>query len=53
MAHILTAPVFVIQHLFDEAQITVDNVGTPVRREQWQYIHDVGRDMRLTLRNVS
>ena len=49
----MTAVVFVIQHLFDEAQITADNVGAPVHRDQWQYIHNIGLDMRNTLANVS
>ncbi len=47
------APVFVVQYLFDEAQITADNVGPPVKKKQWQYIHDLGQDMKQTLRNVS
>ena len=50
---LVTAPVFVVQHLFDEAQITADNVGPPVKKEQWQYIHNMGEDMKLTLMNVS
>ena len=49
----IAAPVFVIQHLFDEAQITVDNVGPPIKKEQWQYIHNMGKDIANTLRNVS
>nr|ANS60427.1 notum [Platynereis dumerilii] len=49
----LKTPIFVIQHLFDEAQITADNVGPPVRKEQWQYIHNMGQDMKRTLFNVS
>jgi len=47
------AVVFVVQNLFDEAQITADNVGPPMRRDQWQYIHDLGLDMKHTLSNVS
>ena len=49
----VTAVVFVIQHLFDEAQITADNVGAPVHRDQWHYIHNLGLDMKNTLSNVS
>ena len=45
---------FVIQHLFDEAQLIADNAkGTPLSLEQWNYIHNVGRDLRRTLSNVS
>jgi hypothetical protein len=50
---IFAAPVFVVQHLFDEAQITVNNVGPPVKKSQWQYIHRIGQDMKTTLSNVS
>ena len=49
---IVLAPVFVVQHLFDEAQIAADNVGTPTKKEQWTYIHHLGHDMRHTLLNV-
>ena len=47
------AVVFVVQHLFDEAQITADNVGAPIHRDQWRYIHNLGLDMKNTLSNVS
>ncbi|KAK2141445.1 hypothetical protein LSH36_1096g00010 [Paralvinella palmiformis] len=49
----LKTPVFVVQHLFDEAQITADNVGPPIKKEQWQYIHNIGKDMKQTMMNVS
>ncbi|XP_074662376.1 palmitoleoyl-protein carboxylesterase notum1-like [Tubulanus polymorphus] len=49
----LQTPVFVIQHLFDEAQITADNVGPPVHPNQWQYIHKVGDQTKKSLHNVS
>ena len=47
------AIVFVVQHLFDEAQIVADNVGPPVTREQWQYLYRLGLDVRNSLSNVS
>lgn len=49
-------PVFVVQWLFDEAQLTVDNVhltGQPVQESQWLYIQNVGRELRHTLKDVS
>eukprot|EP00058_Branchiostoma_floridae_P013695 XP_002599183.1 hypothetical protein BRAFLDRAFT_275198 [Branchiostoma floridae] len=49
----LQAPLFVIQWLFDEAQMMVNNVGTPVDKEQWNYIHNLGVDLRKTLTNVT
>jgi len=53
MSVCVTAVVFIVQHLFDEAQITADNVGAPIHRDQWQYIHHLGLDMKNTLSNVS
>ncbi|EFN84998.1 Protein notum-like protein, partial [Harpegnathos saltator] len=49
----LTAPLFVFQWLFDEAQMSVDNVGSPVTKQQWDYIHKMGDSMRRTLTNVT
>lgn len=49
-------PVFVVQWLFDEAQLTVDNVhltGQPVQEGQWLYIQNVGRELRQTLKDVA
>lgn len=48
-------PVFVVQWLFDEAQLTVDNVhltGQPVQEGQWLYIQNLGRELRNTLKDV-
>ena len=39
---VLLGPVFVFQWQFDEAQMTVDNVGAPVTPQQWNYIHIQG-----------
>ena len=49
----LLAIVFIVQHLFDEAQIIADNVGPPVTRQQWQYLYRLGLDIRNSLSNVS
>jgi len=60
----VTAPLYVVQHLFDEAQILVDNVfeQTQVRSDtsaalvapaQWQYLYNLGQEVRRTLKNVS
>jgi hypothetical protein len=50
---LLTAPLFIFQWLFDEAQMLADNVGPPMSKEQWDYIHAVGDDLRRTFTNVS
>ncbi|KAG8225569.1 hypothetical protein J437_LFUL002086 [Ladona fulva] len=49
----LKAPLFVFQWLFDEAQMTADNVGAPVTKEQWDYIHQTGDNLRKTFENVT
>lgn len=48
-------PVFVIQWLFDEAQLTVDNIhltGQPLHEAQWRYIQNLGQELRSTLRDI-
>ena len=50
-----TGPVFVVQWLFDEAQLTVDNIhltGQPVQEGQWRYIQNLGIELRNTLKDV-
>lgn len=49
----VVAVVFVVQYLFDEAQIMADNVGPPVHGDQWQYIYRLGLDIKHSLTNVS
>nr|CAH0105110.1 unnamed protein product [Daphnia galeata] len=49
----LKTPLFIFQWLFDEAQMLADNVGPPMSKEQWDYIHAVGDDLRRTFTNVS
>lgn len=53
--HTLKSPVFVVQWLFDEAQLTVDNIhltGQPVHEGQWKYIQNLGNELRSTLQDV-
>ena len=49
----LRTPLFVVQWVFDEAQMTVSNVGNPGTRAQWNYIHKLGQDLRKSLENVT
>nr|CAG4643802.1 EOG090X02ZJ [Lepidurus arcticus] len=49
----LKTPLFVFQWLFDEAQITAGNVGPPITKQQWDYIHKVGDQLRQSLENVT
>lgn len=48
-----SAPVFIFQWQFDEAQMTADNVAAPVTQAQWNFIHHQGRNIRKTLESVS
>lgn len=41
------------QWLFDEAQIDADNVGAPVTKQQWDYVHKMGDALRHSFENVS
>ncbi|KAJ8910753.1 hypothetical protein NQ315_017210 [Exocentrus adspersus] len=49
----LKAELFVFQWLFDEAQMDADNVGAPVTKQQWDYIHKMGDALRQSFENVS
>ncbi|XP_018334994.1 palmitoleoyl-protein carboxylesterase NOTUM isoform X2 [Agrilus planipennis] len=49
----LKAPLFIFQWLFDEAQMDADNVGAPVTKQQWDYIHKMGDALRQSFENVS
>lgn len=49
----LPAPLFIFQWLFDEAQMEIDQVGVPVTMEQWDYIHEMGKNFRKSFQNVS
>lgn len=48
-----SAPLFVFQWLFDEAQMRADSVGAPVTPQQWDYIHGMGGALRQSLDNVT
>lgn len=50
---VASAPLFVFQWLFDEAQISADNVGAPTTKQQWDYIHSMGDSLRRSLENVT
>ncbi|XP_067115254.1 inactive palmitoleoyl-protein carboxylesterase notum1b [Osmerus mordax] len=51
----IQSPVFLVQWLFDEAQLMVDNVhlaGRPLLETQWRYIQTLGQQLRHTLQDV-
>ncbi|XP_042889545.1 palmitoleoyl-protein carboxylesterase notum1'-like isoform X2 [Penaeus japonicus] len=49
----MKSPLFIFQWVFDEAQMTADNVGKPISKEQWDYIHSIGERLRKTFENVT
>ncbi|XP_067674518.1 palmitoleoyl-protein carboxylesterase notum1-like [Haliotis asinina] len=55
----LKTPVFIIQNLYDAAQIKVDNVfedkgrGSDLSNDQWMYLLQLGEEMKETLMNAS
>ncbi|KAF5301497.1 hypothetical protein FQR65_LT08800 [Abscondita terminalis] len=49
----LKTPLFIFQWLFDEAQMDADNVGAPVTKQQWDYIHKMGDALRQSFENVT
>lgn len=51
--YLFLASLFVFQWLFDEAQMTADNVGTPVTPQQWDYIHQMGNALRESFQDVT
>ncbi|XP_072915979.1 carboxylesterase notum2-like [Hemitrygon akajei] len=52
----LRSPVFVVQWLFDEEQLKMENIqlgSQSLTENQWNYIQNLGRDLRNSLRSVS
>ncbi|XP_061843810.1 carboxylesterase notum2 isoform X2 [Nerophis lumbriciformis] len=52
----LTSPLFVVQWLFDEEQLRVENIymgGQHMSEEQWQYMQNLGRELMNSLRDVT
>lgn len=47
------APLFIFQWLFDEAQMTADNIMKPATQEEWNFIHRIGERVRATLLPVT
>ncbi|XP_076466178.1 palmitoleoyl-protein carboxylesterase NOTUM-like [Babylonia areolata] len=54
----LKTEVYIVQNLYDAAQIKVDNVfdetpGADLSREQWRYLLQLGEEVKATLMNTS
>jgi hypothetical protein len=55
---VCAAEVYIIQNLYDAAQIKVDNVfdemgRTDLSRDQWKYLLQLGEQVKNTLLNTS
>ncbi|KAB7500336.1 Palmitoleoyl-protein carboxylesterase NOTUM, partial [Armadillidium nasatum] len=49
----IQSSLFIFQWVFDEAQMQMDNVGKPVSKQQWNYIHSNGERIKRSLNNLS
>lgn len=49
----LRTPLFVVQWLYDEAQLMVDNIVRPGTISQWNYVNKLVSEMRASLENVT
>lgn len=49
----LKTPLFVVQWLYDEAQLMVDNIGRPDTSAQWSYVNKMVNQLRTSLENVT
>ena len=49
------APLFVVQWLFDEEQLRVENIvlGGSLSEVQWTYLQNLGRELKNSLRDVT
>jgi len=49
----LQTPLFVVQWLYDEAQLMADNIARPDTNGQWNYVNKVVNEMKASLENVT
>ncbi|MBN3303876.1 carboxylesterase notum2 [Amia ocellicauda] len=52
----LSSPLFVVQWLFDEEQLRMENIyqgGQTLSEYQWSYIQNLGRELKNSLRDVT
>ena len=55
---VVAAEVYIVQNLYDAAQIKVNNVfdetrGADLSRDQWRYLLQLGEKVKATLMNTS
>ncbi|XP_029432748.1 palmitoleoyl-protein carboxylesterase notum2-like [Rhinatrema bivittatum] len=52
----LRTPVFVVQWLYDEEQLRIENIQLGIQslmENQWNYVRNLGREMKSSLRDVA
>ncbi|XP_076869773.1 carboxylesterase notum2 [Brachyhypopomus gauderio] len=52
----LTTPLFVVQWLFDEEQLRVENIyvgGQSLSEQQWTYMQNLGKELKNSLKDVT
>lgn len=50
------APLFVVQWLFDEEQLRVENIyvgGQSLSEQQWTYMQNLGKELKNSLKDVT
>ncbi|TRY58689.1 hypothetical protein DNTS_026466 [Danionella cerebrum] len=55
MMCLFVAPLFVVQWLFDEEQLRVENIyigGQSLSEQQWSYMQNLGKEMKNSLKDV-
>ncbi|XP_034044114.1 carboxylesterase notum2 [Thalassophryne amazonica] len=52
----LSSPLFVVQWLFDEEQLRVENIyigGRSLSEDQWTYVQNLGKEIKTSLKEVT
>lgn len=49
----LKTPLFIVQWLYDEAQLLADNLMRPITSGQWDYVNKLVADLRVSFENVT
>ncbi|KAA0713419.1 Carboxylesterase notum2 [Triplophysa tibetana] len=52
----ITAPLFVVQWLFDEEQLRLENIymgGQSLSEQQWTYMQNLGKELKNSLKDVT
>lgn len=56
MLCVFPAPLFVVQWLFDEEQLRLENIymgGQSLSEQQWTYMQNLGKELKNSLKDVT